>query len=111
MRQKLTDIGVWTGLQSLWVVVATIVFAMALDLGTASAQTRAPQIVRTASNYWERMLVHDLEIDQTRPILLLIINNIGHGGISVRPAPIETVPLQLVRSAILFPGSMQHPES
>jgi hypothetical protein len=50
MRQKLTDIGVWTGLQSLWVVVAAIVFAMALDLGTASAQTRAPQIVRTASN-------------------------------------------------------------
>jgi hypothetical protein len=50
MRQKLTDIGVWTGLQSLWVVVATIVFAMALDLGTASAQTRAPQIVRTVSN-------------------------------------------------------------
>jgi hypothetical protein len=50
MRQKLTDIGAWTGLQSLWVVVVAIVFAMALDLGTASAQTSAPQIVRPASN-------------------------------------------------------------
>jgi hypothetical protein len=51
MRQKLTDIGAWTGLQSLWVVVVAIVFAMALDLGTASAQTSSsPQIVRAASN-------------------------------------------------------------
>ncbi|HEV3158749.1 MAG TPA: hypothetical protein VGZ89_02035 [Xanthobacteraceae bacterium] len=50
MRQKLTDIGAWTGLQSLWVVVVAIVFAMAVDLGTASAQTSAPQIVRPASN-------------------------------------------------------------
>ena len=50
MRQKLTDIGAWTGLQSLWVVVVAIVFAIALDLGTASAQTSAPQIIRPASN-------------------------------------------------------------
>ncbi len=51
MRQKLTDIGAWTGLQSLWVVVVAIVFAMALDLGTASAQTSPPQeSVRLAGN-------------------------------------------------------------
>jgi len=51
MRQKLTDIGAWTGLQSLWVVVVAIVFAVTLDLGTASAQTSpSQQIVRAASN-------------------------------------------------------------
>ena len=51
MRQKLTDIGVWTGLQSLWVVILAIGFAMVLDLGTASAQTSpTQQTARPVSN-------------------------------------------------------------
>jgi len=51
MRQKLTHIGAWTGLQRLWVAFAAIVFAMALGLGTASAQTSpTQQTVRAAGN-------------------------------------------------------------
>src|SRR5215470_3429472 len=51
MRQKLTDIGVWTGFQSLWVVILAIGFAMVLDLGTASAQTSpTQQTARPVSN-------------------------------------------------------------
>jgi len=51
MRQKLTDIGAWTGLQRLWIAFAAIVFAMALGLGTASAQTSpTQQTVRAAGN-------------------------------------------------------------
>ena len=50
MRQKLTDIGAWAGLHSLWIAVA-VVFAIGLDLGPASAQTNPqPQIARPASN-------------------------------------------------------------
>ncbi|HEY4738525.1 MAG TPA: hypothetical protein VIH63_14150, partial [Xanthobacteraceae bacterium] len=43
MRQKLTDIGACTGLQRLWIAFAAIVFAMALGVGTASAQTSPTQ--------------------------------------------------------------------
>ena len=51
MRQKLTDIGAWTGLQRLWIAFAAIVFAMALGVGTASAQTSpTQQTVRAAGN-------------------------------------------------------------
>ena len=51
MRQKLTHIGAWTGPQRLWVAFAAIVFAMALGLGTASAQTSpTQQTVRAAGN-------------------------------------------------------------
>jgi hypothetical protein len=46
MRRKLTDIGVWAGLLSLWIVV----LALGLGLGAASAQTSSPQIVRSANN-------------------------------------------------------------
>jgi hypothetical protein len=50
MRQKLTDIGAWAGLHSLWIAVA-VVLAIGLDLGPASAQTNPqPQIARPASN-------------------------------------------------------------
>jgi hypothetical protein len=50
MRQKLTDIGAWAGLHSLWIAVA-VVFAIGLDLGPTSAQTSPqPQIARPASN-------------------------------------------------------------
>ena len=51
MRQKLTDIGACTGLQRLWIAFAAIVFAMALGVGTASAQTSpTQQTVRAAGN-------------------------------------------------------------
>ena len=51
MRQKLTDIGAWAGLQSLWIAVVPLALAMGFDLGTASAQTSPqPQIARPAAN-------------------------------------------------------------
>jgi hypothetical protein len=51
MRRKLIDSGAWTRLGSLWIVLVAILLAMALDLGTARAQTTPqPQIVRPASN-------------------------------------------------------------
>jgi hypothetical protein len=50
MRRKLTDIGVRAGLQGLWIVIATLVSVIGLDLGAASAQTNPqPQIVRQAA--------------------------------------------------------------
>jgi hypothetical protein len=51
MRRNLTDFGARARLASLWIAVLTVVVAMGLDLGTASAQTSPqPQIARPASN-------------------------------------------------------------
>jgi hypothetical protein len=50
MRQKLTDIGARAGLQSLWIMVMVVGFAIGLSFSTASAQTSPqPQIARPAS--------------------------------------------------------------
>jgi hypothetical protein len=46
MRRNLTHVGAWAGLAGLWIVGLVI----GLDLGTASAQTSAPQIARPAGN-------------------------------------------------------------
>ncbi len=49
MRRKLTEIGAWAGLASLWIVVMTVALDLGFGPGTASAQT-TPQIARAASS-------------------------------------------------------------
>jgi hypothetical protein len=50
MRRKLTDIGAWAGLASMWIVGVAAAFDIGLGLGVANAQTSPPQIVRAAGN-------------------------------------------------------------
>jgi len=66
------------------------------------------QIIGVSRFGQKRFLVSDFKVNQPRPASLLVINNIRHGRIAVRPRPGKFIAPELMRPAKLAPGCFQH---
>jgi hypothetical protein len=66
------------------------------------------QIIRVSRFARKRFLVDEFEVNQPRPISLLVIDNIGHARVAVRPRAAKFIAPKLMNPAIFAPGRFQH---
>ncbi|PYK40605.1 MAG: hypothetical protein DME60_07685 [Verrucomicrobia bacterium] len=66
------------------------------------------QIIRVPRRRRERFVVHDLKVNQPRPASLLVVNNVGHSGVAVRPAAAKFIAPELMRAEKLAASRLQH---
>ena len=52
--------------------------------------------------------MNNLEVDEPRPAGALVIDDIGHGRVRVRPATTKSIAPQLMSAAELFGGRFDH---
>jgi hypothetical protein len=66
------------------------------------------QIIRVPHRRREGFVVDDFEVDQPRPASLLVINNVGHSRVAVRPPAAKFIAPELVRAEKLAASRFQH---
>ncbi|HEV8618066.1 MAG TPA: hypothetical protein VGQ70_01100 [Candidatus Udaeobacter sp.] len=66
------------------------------------------QIIRVPHRRRERFVVHDLKVDQPRLASLLVIDNVGHRRVAVRPTPAKLIAPELVPAEKLAARRFQH---
>jgi hypothetical protein len=66
------------------------------------------QIIRVPRGRREGFVVNDFEVDQPRPASLLVVNNVGHCRVAMRPPAAKFVAPGLVRAKKLAASRFQH---
>lgn len=71
-------------------------------------QQKHKQIIGMPDPCRQRFPVYDLEVDEPRPVGHLVIDDIGHGRIRVRPVAAELIAPKLMGAAQLAGGRLEH---
>jgi hypothetical protein len=66
------------------------------------------QIIRVPHRRRERFVVDDLKVNQPRPAGLLVIDNVSHCRVAVRPPPGKFIAPELMRAEKLAARRFQH---